>query len=75
MPDVTSPSDAAAFVAHWARIGPVLEIANRQEQQRLTDEGHLIAVANVLSLARPEQPSSQTSGLVEQQRLFSLGRK
>ena len=63
-------ASAAAFVAHWARVGPMLEKATRSEQRQLTAEQHLQAVAIVLELAEPEPVPSQTSGLVEQQRLF-----
>ncbi len=75
MSETTQNSDAAAFVAHWARVGPLLAHATRQEQRRLTEEQHLHAVANVLELARPDSTQSKTSGLVEQQCLFMKGRK
>jgi len=75
MSETTQNSDAAAFVAHWARVGPLLAQATRQEQRQLTEEQHLQAVANVLELAKPDIFPSKTSGLVEQQRLFLKGRK
>ncbi len=75
MAEATQNSDAAAFVAHWAQVGPRLAQATRQEQQKLTDEQHLQAVANVLELAAPEASPRKISGLIEQQRLFLKGRK
>ena len=75
MSETTHNSDAAAFVAHWASVGPLLAQATRQEQRQLTEEQHLQAVANVLELATPDASPSKTSGLVEQQLLFLKGRK
>jgi len=63
-----------AFVEQWQRVGPILEEIRREEQRQLTPEEHLQAVANVLPLAMPEQGNGRTSGLVEQQRIFLLGR-
>ncbi len=71
----TSENSAAAFVEHWARVGPMLERINREEQRRLSEEEHRAAVANVLSLADPQHGNGNTSGLVEQQLLFSQGRR
>jgi len=75
MSETTQNSDAAGFVAHWARVGPLLAQVTRQEQSQLTEEQHLQAVANVLELAKPDASPSNTSGLVEQQRIFLKGRK
>jgi len=75
MSETTQNSDAAAFVAHWARVGPLLAQVTRQEQRQLTEEQHLQAVANVLELAAPDSSPRKTSGLVEQQRIFLKGRK
>lgn len=75
MSETTQNSDAAAFVAHWARVGPLLAQATRQEQRQLTEEQHLLAVVNVLEFATPDVSPRKTSGLVEQQRLFLKGRK
>ena len=75
MSETTQKSDAAAFVAHWARVGPLLAQATRQEQRQLTEEQHLQAVANVLALATPETSPCKICGLVEQQRIFLKGRK
>ncbi len=74
MSETTYNSDAAASVAHWARVGPLLAQVTRQEQRQLTGKQHLQAVANVLELATPDVLLRKTSGLVEQQRLFMKAR-
>ncbi len=74
MPENKTGSDAAAFVAHWARVGPLLEEIGREEQRRLTESQHLQAVANVLEFAKPDPIPSDTSGLVELQNLLSKTR-
>lgn len=75
MSDSPTDTDAAAFVAHWMRIGPLLNQAEREELRSLTDEQHLAAIASVLSLARPEHGNGGYSGLVQQQQLFAKGRR
>ena len=66
---------AAGFVAHWSRVGPILEEVSRLEQRALSEEDHLVAVANVLQLAKPDPTPTRTSGLVEMHRLFSKERR
>lgn len=62
------------FVAHWRRSGPALAEVRRQELRGLTDSEALSTANELLDLLSVVTPRESRSGLVEQQRLFQLGR-
>lgn len=64
-----------AWARGWQEAGRALESVRRSELRALTDEAALTATDRLLSLgaqARLSAKRSRTSGLVEQQRLFSI---
>ena len=69
--DKISASDAQRWVDTWIRAGAVLEKV-RQDDVKLADTAAAMRsfTGSVLHAVR-NRPSAQTSGLVEQQRLFS----
>lgn len=75
MSETSHNSDAAAYVAHWARVGPLLEKVKRDELRSMSAAEHLTAIAAVLAVADPKFGNGPTSGLVEQQRLFARARR
>ena len=66
----TSASDAQRWVNTWIRAGAVLEKV-RQNEVKLADTASAMRsfTGSVLHAVRT-RPPAQTSGLVEQQRLF-----
>lgn len=64
----------AAVVAQWRRAGPALAQVRRDELRRLTDAEALAAAEELLDLMWLLPPSTDASGLVEQQRLFAHAR-
>jgi len=67
-----------AWARQWARAGEALLELRRTEIRSLTHEEALSASDDLLSLSDrvPLSPARwSTSGLVEQQRLFSRGRR
>lgn len=69
-PQKTSASDAQKWVNSWIRAGAVLEIV-RQNDVKSADTASAMRsfTGSVLNAVRT-RPPAQTSGLVEQQRLF-----
>ncbi|HUP23172.1 MAG TPA: hypothetical protein VNB06_09545 [Thermoanaerobaculia bacterium] len=63
-------------VARWKAAGPALAAVRAEELRSMTAEEALEAADALLSMAEAPTGSSRwtTSGLVEQQRLFQLGR-
>jgi hypothetical protein len=67
-----------AWARGWQSAGRALESVRRAELRALTEERALKAMDQLLSLgarARLSAERRRTSGLVEQQRLFSLVRQ
>jgi hypothetical protein len=63
-----------AWARGWQNTGRALEAVRQAELRALTAEKALVATDRLLSLADPASLSAKrrrTSGLVEQQRLFS----
>ena len=70
-PFETKESDAQRWVAAWVQAGDALEkIRHRDVQHADTAGGLRSFTGSVLHLLRT-RPATQTSGLVEQQRIFS----
>jgi hypothetical protein len=69
-------ADLKRWAETWERAGRELALIRRRELQAMTDEDVRRAVADLFSGAMPaDLPPRTTSGLVEQQRLFSLLRQ
>jgi hypothetical protein len=69
-------ADLKWWAETWERAGRELALIRRRELQAMTDEDVRRAVADLFSGAVPaDLPPRTTSGLVEQQRLFSLLRQ
>ncbi len=66
------------WVEHWKRVGPELERIKREELRALTaEEGTARALRVMDSRSRHSRKAAklrQTSGLVEQQRIFAKAR-
>ena len=63
-----------AWQRQWAAAGPALDSVRRSELRALTDAQALAAIERIFAVESPTPLSKereQTSGLVEQQRLFS----
>jgi hypothetical protein len=58
------------WVATWREAGPALEAQRRAEVEELETSRALAALADAFEHARRQAVDSDTSGLVEQQRLF-----
>ena len=63
--------DGATWVRTWRRAGAALEALRIQELQRVSATEFVRATADVFEAGRRAWPPRLTSGLVEQQRLFS----
>jgi hypothetical protein len=65
----TNPN--AGFIAHWKRVGPILERIRRDELRRFDWDKDWELVDSLMDSmpGRPQEPS-KTSGLVELQRLM-----
>ncbi|MGH9114979.1 MAG: hypothetical protein ACRDWW_04030 [Acidimicrobiales bacterium] len=59
------------LVRQWAHAAPALEAVRRAELRDMSDEEALRAVSDLLDLLTFAHLEAATSGLVEQQRLFS----
>jgi len=64
-------SNTAATVAQWRETGEVLEQMRRDNLRRLTDAEALETIERLLDLLPLPPPRDNTSGLVQQQRLFA----
>jgi hypothetical protein len=60
------------WVATWKEAGPALAAQKRAELEQLSTPRTLAELAAAFEHARRHAPPSDTSGLVEQQRLFQL---
>jgi hypothetical protein len=68
-------ADDAAWVAHWQRIGPLLERIRREELRNFKYEDHIDLIDSLLEIGCRMGPPRTTSGLVEMQRLFQKARQ
>ena len=69
---VRAQSGAADAVARWKSAGAALEAVRREELRRLTDAEALKIIDDLLDLLRfLPPPCNETSGLVQQQRIFA----
>jgi hypothetical protein len=74
--DTTPPSRTnAAFVAHWQRVGPLLDEIRREELRNFNYADHLEAIDALLEIGARTATCRPTSGLVEQQRMFQEARR
>jgi hypothetical protein len=66
------------FVERWSKAGPLLDAVRKAELRALDEEPDYAALDALFEfgiLASRDLPIRTTSGLVEQQRLFSLLRR
>ena len=62
----------AVFVAAWRGVGPILEKERFERMERPGElRRFLDATDGILKMLNRDLPARDTSGLVEQQRLFS----
>ena len=59
-----------AWVENWAKAGPRLDAVRRRELREMTYEERIRAIDTLLQIGSRFGKSRNTSGLVEQQRLF-----
>jgi len=70
-PQKTSESDAQRWVSGWIRAGAVLEKVRRNDVKSADTASAMRSFTGSVLNAIRTRPPAQTSGLVEQQRLFS----
>jgi hypothetical protein len=65
------------FVEHWKRVGPLLERFQHEELRALSPEAHSAQLDGLLQFGCEMQNAKDpnTSGFVEQQRLFAKARR
>lgn len=68
-PDVTT-----AVVAQWRSAASAMAEIRQENLRQLTDEDAVEAAEELLDLVRFLPPRQDTSGLVEQQRIFARAR-
>ena len=69
-------TDLKRWAQTWASAGDVLDALRRSELAAMTDDDVRRAIAGLFTDSHmPDLPPRTTSGLVEQQRLFSRLRK
>jgi hypothetical protein len=66
---------ARRWVEAWKTAGPELERIRREEIKATDTKRDLRVFAGLATWALEQQPPASSSGLVEQQRLFSKTRK
>ena len=68
--------DIQRWCATWQRAGRELEHVRNNELANMSDDAALAAALDMLNMPIPaDMPPRNTSGLVEQQRLFSTLRR
>lgn len=67
--------NARAWVAAWQRAGPLLERIRREELRAFKHEEQADLIDALLQIGCDVRCERPTSGLVEQQRIFSKARK
>jgi len=76
MSETTQNSDAAAFVAHWARVGPILEQVRRDElRAQQHDHQHAevidaLLAAGIAAGHRNQEKRTERCGFFAMRRLF-----
>lgn len=71
-----SDTDLKRWAQTWERAGTAMDALRSRELAAMTDDDARRAIADLFTDApMPDLPPRTTSGLVEQQRLFSLLRK
>ncbi len=63
------------YVERWKRLGPLLEAQREEDVRRSETVSNIAAFGRLYSMALASSPPQPTSGLVEQQRLFSRIRR
>lgn len=71
----TSDEPAAVIVEQWRRAGPALAKVRHRELRELGDQEALAAARQLLDLLPVVPANDTTTGLLEQQRLFTLSRQ
>ena len=64
------PRDNAEFVAHWKRVGPLLEEIRTREQEQTSDENRRLAIDRVLDLSYRFRTERSSTGLIELQKFY-----
>ena len=64
-----------AWLKNWETLGPVLESLRHEELRRLQTVTSLTPFNTLFRMAIRESPPGPTSGLIEQQALFSKFRR
>ena len=59
------------YVQRWKHLGPLLEAQREDDVRRSDTPGNIAAFGRLYAMALAASPPLPTSGLVEQQRLFS----
>ena len=67
--------DNRGFVEQWRRAGAALERIRREELRQFRHEDHVSSIDSLLDLGVRLGEPRAWSGLVEQQRLFTLARQ
>jgi hypothetical protein len=67
--------EAQEFVERWRKAGPELEKVRRQELRALTNVEANRLFHAVLEIGNSHHQNRDTSGLVEQQRIFQKARR
>ena len=71
---VPKESDSKAWIERWRRCGPVLEEIRRRELREFKQSENAHIVDGLMQLGHDPPVRRETSGLVEQQRLFRRAR-
>jgi hypothetical protein len=75
--DIKSDDGKQEYVAHWKRVGPMLERIEHEELRNSSYEDKWELIDGLLQLGfdLPNAKDPLTSGLIEQQRLFAKARR
>lgn len=65
----------AGFIAHWKRVGPILQKIRDDELRRFDFEASREITDGLLEIGAAHAAKRTTSGLVELQRLFHKARR
>lgn len=71
---MTTTNSNAGFIAHWKRVGPILQQIRDDELRRFDWEANRHIADGLLEMGAASPTKRTTSGLVELQRLFRKAR-
>lgn len=72
---MTTTNPNAGFVAHWKRVGPILQKIRDDELRRFDFEAQREITDGLLEIGAAYPVKRTTTGLVELQRLFGKVRR